>query len=64
MLAGAYLLLVISFVVWHWFVVGFPVNRVRAWLRQDRLYEDAETDVELSEGNAVVEGDAVAEDEA
>jgi undecaprenyl-diphosphatase len=34
-LAGAYLLLVISFVVWHWFVVGFPIKRVRVWLRQD-----------------------------
>ena len=38
-IAGAYLLLVISFVVWHWFVVGFPFKRVRAWLRQDEVPE-------------------------
>ncbi len=35
-LAGAYIGLVSSFIVWHWFVVGFPIKRVRAWLGQDQ----------------------------
>jgi len=34
-LAGAYIGFVSSFVVWHWFVVGFPIKRVRAWFGQD-----------------------------
>jgi membrane-associated phospholipid phosphatase len=38
-IAGTYMLLIISFVVWHWFVVGFPIKRVRAWLRQDEVPE-------------------------
>ncbi len=34
-LAGAYIVLVLSFVVWHWFVVGFPSKKLRTWLGQD-----------------------------
>jgi membrane-associated phospholipid phosphatase len=34
-LAGAYIGLVSSCVMWHWFVVGFPFKRVRAWFGQD-----------------------------
>jgi len=34
-LAGAYIVLVLSFVVWHWFVVGFPFKKLRTWLGQD-----------------------------
>lgn len=34
-LAGAYILLVLSFVVWHWFVVGFPLKKLRTWFGQD-----------------------------
>jgi len=35
-LAGAYISLVASFVVWHWFLVGFPIKVVRRWLGQDK----------------------------
>ena len=35
-LAGAYLGFVTSFIVWHWFVVGFPLKKLRMWLGQDR----------------------------
>ena len=35
-LAGAYIGLVSSFIVWHWFVVGFPLKKLRAWLGQDQ----------------------------
>ncbi len=42
-LAGAYIGLVTSFVVWHWFVVGFPVKKLRAWFGQaEAQAEDAE----------------------
>jgi membrane-associated phospholipid phosphatase len=34
-LAGAYIGLVSSCVMWHWFVVGFPIKKVRAWFGQD-----------------------------
>jgi len=34
-LAGTYIGLVSSFVMWHWFAVGFPIRAVRRWLGQD-----------------------------
>ncbi len=45
-LAGAYIVLVLSFIVWHWFVVGFPFRKLRAWLGQDAppAVPDAATD--------------------
>ena len=57
-IAGAYLLFVISFIVWHWFVVGFPFERVRAWLRQDEAPEvEPEAALPADEEN-VAEGEA------
>jgi len=41
-LASAWLVLVVSFIVWHWFVVGFPVKKVRQWLGQDEAPHGAE----------------------
>jgi membrane-associated phospholipid phosphatase len=35
-LAGAYLGFVTSFIAWHWFVVGFPLKKLRVWFGQDR----------------------------
>jgi hypothetical protein len=34
-LAGVYLGFVTSFIVWHWFVVGFPLKKLRTWFGQD-----------------------------
>jgi membrane-associated phospholipid phosphatase len=68
--AGAYLSLVASFVVWHWFVVGFPIKRVRAWLRQDAPVEDVEVETahtaaeKIADVDAALESSTASEDDA
>ncbi|MBN1916993.1 MAG: phosphatase PAP2 family protein [Verrucomicrobia bacterium] len=59
LIAGAYLLFVISFIVWHWFVAGFPFRRIRGWLRQDEVPE-----LEPEPALAADDEAGVAEDEA